>query len=54
MFKTLFSAIDFRFEPWNFITSLKYMLVGMIGIFAIIGLIMIVTSLLNKIKGKKK
>ena len=45
------------FEPMNFVTSLKYMGVGLLGIFVVIGLIVGATCLLNYItstKTKKK
>ena len=37
------------FEPSNFVTSLQYMGIGMLVIFAIIGIIALTTMLLNKI-----
>ena len=46
----------FMFEPQRFVGNLKYMLSGMIGIFVVIGLIVIVTVILNKVTshgGKK-
>ncbi|MBQ3140915.1 MAG: oxaloacetate decarboxylase [Clostridia bacterium] len=47
--------MDFFFEPMNFIENLKYMGVGMLGIFIVIGLIMVVVMLLNKfIRPKNK
>ena len=42
------------FEPMNFVTSLKYMGVGMLGIFVVIGLIVCATCLLNAASGAKK
>ena len=42
------------FEPMNFVTSLKYMGVGMLGIFIVIGLIVITTVILNKVTAPKK
>lgn len=43
------------FEPLSFVSNLKYMGLGMFGIFAVIGVIIIITSLLNKMTtGKKK
>ena len=35
-------------NPLNFISNLKYMLGGMIGIFIVIGIIVLITMLLNK------
>ena len=47
--------MDFFFEPMNFVENLKYMGVGMLGIFIVIGLIMVVVMLLNKfIRPKNK
>ncbi len=37
-----------NFEPINFIKNLAYMGNGMLGIFVVIGIIMLVTVLLNK------
>ena len=47
-------AESFMFSPYNFIDNLEYMLSGMIGIFVVIGLIVIVTIVLNKIMSRKK
>ena len=41
------------FNPINFITNLRYLAVGMISIFIEIGVIILVTILLNKIFTKK-
>lgn len=35
-------------NPMNFVLNLKYMLFGMLTIFAVIGIIIIITMLLNK------
>lgn len=45
------SAIDFH--PENFISSLSYMGTGMIGIFIVIGLIVLATVVLNKMFSDK-
>ncbi len=37
----------------NFITNLRYLAVGMVSIFIVIGVIILVTVLLNKIFTKK-
>ncbi len=42
------------FNPMNFISNLTYMISGMISIFIVIGIIMIVTTVLNKIFTNKK
>ncbi len=41
------------FNPMAFINNLPYMLSGMIAIFIVIGVIIIVTTILNKIFTKK-
>lgn len=38
------------FEPMNFVNNLMYMGIGMLGIFIVIGIIALATTLLNKIK----
>ncbi len=45
-----------NFEPMNFLYNLNYLAVGMISIFIVIGVIILITVLLNKIfsGGKKK
>ncbi len=50
----LVSNDGFMFEPTNFIKNLSYMGIGMLGIFIVIGLIMIVTTGLNRFFSKKK
>ena len=45
-----------NFNPVNFVNNLHYMAVGMVGIFAVIGVIILITVMLNKIftpKNKK-
>ena len=55
MFNNLFLASIFStFNPMAFVSNLKYMLSGMIAIFIVIGVIIIITVLLNKIFSKKK
>ncbi len=49
----LVSDSSFMVEPTNFIKNLSYMGLGMLGIFIVIGLIMVVTFVLNKIFSKK-
>ena len=45
-----------NFNPMNFITNIRFLAVGMISIFIVIGVIILVTVLLNKIftKSDKK
>ncbi len=47
--KSIFSA----FNPMAFVDNLKYMLSGMIAIFIVIGIIIVITVILNKIFSKK-
>lgn len=42
------------FSPMNFIDNLKYMGLGMLGIFTVIGCIVLMTVLLNALTGKKQ
>lgn len=42
------------FEPFHFVENLKYMGLGMLGIFVVIGVIIIATALLNKLFKDKK
>ena len=42
------------FKPMNFLTNAFYMGVGMLGIFVVIGLIVIATYVLNNVTAKKK
>ncbi len=42
------------FEPMNFVTNLSYMGIGMLGIFIVIGAIIVVTAILNKVTADKK
>jgi len=44
--------MNFTFEPLRFIENLSYMGLGMLGIFVAIGLIVVCTLGLNKIKDK--
>lgn len=39
----------FKFEPYAFIENLKYMGLGMLGIFIVIAVIILITVLLNKV-----
>jgi len=42
------------FEPMNFVYNLKYMGVGMLCIIIVIGVLIGVTMVLNKVTAKKK
>ena len=41
------------FEPANFVSNLRYMGIGMLVIFAVIGVIALFTVLINKIFSEK-
>ena len=41
------TAVDLSFDPMAFVENLKYMGVGMLVIFAIIGIIILATKLVN-------
>ena len=43
-----------NFEPMNFVKSLEHLAKGMIGILVVMGAIILVTVLLNKLSTKKK
>ncbi len=45
--------MNITFLPMNFVTNLTYLLAGMIGIFIIIGIIVIATVILNAATSKK-
>ena len=47
MFDSLF------FKPANFLSNLSYLAAGMIGIFIVMGIIILSTFLLNKVLSKK-
>ena len=40
-------------DPMNFVENLRYMGLGMLGIFIVIGVIMLLTMLLNKLTAKE-
>ena len=42
-----------KFNPMAFVDNLSYLVVGMISIFAVIGVIVIVTVILNTVFSKK-
>lgn len=41
------------FEPMEFVNNLKYMGIGMLGVFIIVGIIMASTYAINKFTSKK-
>ena len=44
--------MDFKFTPMNFIDNLKYMGIGMLGVFMIVAVIMISTYLISYVTGR--
>ena len=48
------SGLDMVFDPANFIKNLGYIGAGMLGIFIVIGLIVIATSVLNYVTRPKE
>ena len=56
MTNTVAAALEnIKFDPMQFVYNLKYLAIGLIGIFIVIGLIILVTVILNKFpEGKKK
>ena len=45
---TASAAAAFTFEPMNFVNNLGYMGTGMLGIFVVIGIIIVATIVINK------
>ena len=45
---------EFFFDPMNFVSNLKYMGTGMLGIFIVIGVIIVAVVVLNKTTAPKK
>lgn len=43
-----------KFQPENFVKYLPYMAKGMIGILLVIGIIIVITAILNLISKKQK
>lgn len=48
MFESLF------FKPANFVSNLTYLAAGMVGIFVVMGVIILSTFVLNKMLSNKK
>ena len=54
---TLLSTIELVFNPARFLEALPYMLYGMLGIFIVMGVIILIMTLMGKIEAfaeKKK
>ena len=49
-----FLTSGFQFDPMAFVRNLQYMGVGMLVIFAVIGLIILTTMLINWLFSNKK
>ena len=43
---------NFIFEPANFVKTLSYMGIGMLGVFMIVGIIMIATYIIGSLSSK--
>ncbi len=48
----LITLLAFTFEPLNFILNLKYMVIGMICIIIVMGVLIVITTILNKVTSK--
>ena len=46
-------GVKLVFQPMNFVNNLQYMGIGMLVIFAVIGMIALATVLINKIFSEK-
>ncbi len=46
--------VELDWHPQNAVANLKYMGLGMLGIFVVVGVVMGITYLLNAVTGKKK
>lgn len=46
------TLMAFMFEPMNFVYNLKYMIIGMICIIIVMGVLILITTALNKLVPK--
>ncbi len=46
--------VELDWHPQNAVANLKYMGLGMLGIFVVVGVVMGITYILNAVTGKKK
>ena len=46
--------MNFEFHPEGFVEQLPKMGIGMLGVFMIVGLIIVATYLITKLTGRKK
>ncbi len=55
MLENLFiTLMAFMFEPKNFVINIKYMVIGMICIIVVMGVLIGITTILNKVASKPK
>ena len=53
MLETILAFFEgFMFEPMNFVYNLKYMVIGMICIIIVMGVLILITTALNKLVPK--
>ena len=53
MLENLFvTLMAFMFEPMNFVYNLKYMIIGMVCIIIVMGVLILITTALNKLVPK--
>ena len=47
------TLMAFMFEPMNFVLNIKYMVIGMVCIIVVKGVLILITTALNKFTKKK-
>lgn len=47
-------GVELAFKPADFTRNIRYMGLGMLGIFAVVGVVILITFILNSVTGKKK
>lgn len=52
MSELFFTLMAFMLEPMNFIYNLKYMVIGMVCIIIVMGVLILITTALNKLVPK--
>jgi Na+-transporting methylmalonyl-CoA/oxaloacetate decarboxylase gamma subunit len=53
LFVTMMALLDnFMFEPMNFVYNIKYMIIGMVCIIIVMGVLILITTALNKLVPK--
>ena len=53
MLENLFvTLMAFMFEPMNFVHNIKYMVIGMVCIIIVMGVLILITTALNKLVPK--